>query len=194
MKNKRSDQKSTQKLTKKATKKFTNFKAEEQWLESMFREGWALSGYGSEEWDDHTYRFEAANPEEAHSRKYRIDYRLLKRKEDFEDYRSLFEDAGWQNLAKSARYAKHIFWTDREDAASDIFSEDDSYKQREKRKMKACLTNVASCFIGFLICTALYVWFKYPGVMYAGTAIGLIGGLKGLFDYSKHRRIYRTFP
>ncbi|GGN97664.1 DUF2812 domain-containing protein [Saccharibacillus kuerlensis] len=181
------------KKTKWVMKKFTDFKAEEMWLESMFHKGWALSRYNSEEIDECTYVFEAIKPDEVRSRTYRIDYRPLKGKAAFEEYNSLFEDAGWQRLAKNSRYAKHIFWTDREDAASDIFSEDDSYKEREQRKMKSCLMNALAYCIVLTFAVSIYIWLKYPAII-AGMGAVVLGILSSLRNYVKHHRVYRTFP
>jgi len=42
------------------------------------------------------YKFRETEPEET---MIKIDYRLFKKKEDFIDYLTLFEDSGWQHIA-----------------------------------------------------------------------------------------------
>ncbi|MEI0736532.1 DUF2812 domain-containing protein [Paenibacillus sp. JTLBN-2024] len=74
----------------KKMKIFTNFDREEQWLNEMARQGYQLINKSV------AYEFAPAKPEEAN---YRIDYRFFKTRQDFEDYKALFEDCGWTHVA-----------------------------------------------------------------------------------------------
>lgn len=103
---------------------FIDFEKEEQWLEQMAYSGYHLQNafFG--------YQFQREEPETA---TIKIDFRKFKSKEDFVDYRTLFDDSGWKHIAgtKSSgiQYFKKIDAT----AGKDIFSDNHSKATRYKR-------------------------------------------------------------
>jgi len=177
--------------TKKVTKRFANFSKEEEWLQSMLNEGWILKSYDSEDVDECQYIFEQLQNENLQNVIYKIDFRDLKNKREFEEYKGIFQDSGWTLLSKSKWYSKHIFYTISTNAQSDIFSEQESYREREKRKMTSLLLYTGLAFIGFIISICLLIIFEYA---YFG-AFGLFllyVSIKYTIDYFKHRKSLKS--
>jgi len=103
---------------------FTNFDREEQWLNGMARQGYQLIRKSV------AYEFAPAEPEEAN---YRIDYRTFKTRQDFEDYKALFEDCGWTHIAGTKSSGAQYFKRTEAWADEDIFSDVGSKAARYKR-------------------------------------------------------------
>ncbi|MCM2674897.1 DUF2812 domain-containing protein [Alkalicoccobacillus plakortidis] len=105
-------------------KYFWNFTDEEQWLNEMARDGkhFMYRSFG--------YRFEKGEPKDT---TYKTDYRMFKKKADFDDYEMLFEDSGWQRLPCPRRNGHQYFKRVRDDASDDIFSDQTSKAARYKR-------------------------------------------------------------
>ncbi|WP_239618054.1 DUF2812 domain-containing protein [Cohnella mopanensis] len=116
---------------------FHNFDKEEKWLNELASQGYMLvrKSIG--------YEFQRVKPEKAI---IRIDYRTFKNREDFEDYRALFEDSGWQHIA-GTRSSGHQYFKKREESGNeDIFSDVDSKAARYKRMAQMWLS-LASIFL-----------------------------------------------
>ncbi|GGE71919.1 DUF2812 domain-containing protein [Priestia taiwanensis] len=176
---------------KKINKKFNSFTEEEQWLQHMLNEGWVLKGYHPEKLQPCTYYFDSIQYEEQKNRTYKIDYRVFRKEDDFLEYKSIFEDTGWTLLSIDKLYAKHIFYTNQPDANCTIFSDVESYKGREKRKMASARNMVlvsASFFIVSLFTDILYDWDLYT----ASILNVLLFGFPSAIIYYKHRKIYRS--
>lgn len=106
---------------------FLNFDKEEKWLNEMAKAGWKLRG------KIFSYKFEKAIPEET---SIKIDYRLFRNKADYEDYKALFKDSGWEHIAGTRfsgdQYFKKITDNDTEDIFSDCISKAARYKRLSK--------------------------------------------------------------
>ncbi|KHF33292.1 hypothetical protein CM49_04524 [Paenibacillus sp. P1XP2] len=76
------------------------------------------------------YEFAPAKPEEAN---YRIDYRFFKTRQDFEDYKALFEDCGWTHVAGKKSSGAQYFKQTGDWGDDDIFSDVNSKAARYKR-------------------------------------------------------------
>jgi hypothetical protein len=63
----------------------------------------------------------------------RIDYRPSMKAADFDDYRQLFADAGWQHISGTRTSGTQHFASTTDDADADIFSDARSRAQRYKR-------------------------------------------------------------
>lgn len=120
---------------------FIDFDKEEKWLEEMAKEGYQLKGTFL------GYKFEKGEPEET---TIRIDFRKFKKKEDFDDYKALFEDSGWEHLVGSKSSGIQYFKKVREDADDDIFSDTDSKAARYKRYANMCFESALS-YLPFLM-------------------------------------------
>ena len=124
---------------------FLNFEKEEKWLEHMALQGYQLKGHKA------LYRFEAAPPEQAN---IKIDYRIFKKQQDFEDYRSLFEDSGWLHIAGTKSSGNQYFKRMDENSGEDIFSDTASRAGRYKRLSEMMLF----CFVVFLPFLLPSIW------------------------------------
>jgi hypothetical protein len=104
---------------------FMDFDKEERWLEEMARQGYRLTKKTS-----FGYQFAQTEPEDA---VIKIDFRTFRNRSDFEDYRALFEDSGWEHLAGTA-YSGHQYFRKKDQAGrEDIFSDYHSKAARYKR-------------------------------------------------------------
>lgn len=121
-------------ITRTLYKRFKSFEAEEQWLNELAQSGWRLVDYGKEEMSDNRYEFQVDL--EAKHMRYNIDYRTLKNKEEFDDYKEIFHETGWELIAKNHQYLKHIFISSEGHA---IFSDQLSRVDRERRRSNTIL-------------------------------------------------------
>lgn len=176
---------------KKVSRKFISLADEERWLHDMLNEGWRLQSYDSEDMDTCQYRFEPAAEAERSGLVYRIDYRTFERKAEYEEYRELFAEAGWTLLSSNKRYAKHIFYTTDPEAGTSIFSDTESLKARDKRKLKSYLVNLGVSAVLFALCVGLYLVFKRTSILGAGI-LTLLSSLKFAGDYWKQRKAYKA--
>lgn len=96
----------------KKYKIFMNFDKEEKWLTDMERKGYTLvkNSYG--------YTFQSGEPKQT---EIKIDYRTFKDGEEFEDYRTLYEDSGWEHIAGTKRSGSQYFRRTDNFAREDIF-------------------------------------------------------------------------
>ncbi len=125
---------------------FFSFEKEEAWLEEMSAQGWLLKkapGFG--------YTFEKTTPEQ---RTFKIDFRTFKNQEEQEDYLSLFEDSGWQYVKPGKHQYSYYFFSSREDALKDIFSDVPS---RAQRSLRAAQYSTYTMFLVMLPYLALYL-------------------------------------
>ncbi|TQO19908.1 uncharacterized protein DUF2812 [Rhodoglobus vestalii] len=112
---------------KKVFKLFVDFDKEERWLNSMAAKGQLLAKAGL------LYSFTPIVPGSA---VVRIDYRPSMSADDFDDYRSLFWDAGWQHLSGSRSSGNQYFASTGGDENAEIFSEAGSKAQRYRRAIR----------------------------------------------------------
>jgi len=104
---------------------FTNFDKEERWLEDLASQGYRLvkkTSFG--------YEFERTTPENT---SIKMDFRIFRKQEDFEDYRALFEDSGWEHLAGTKGSGYQYFKQKGVGGRKEIFSDVDSKAARYKR-------------------------------------------------------------
>ncbi len=122
-------------------KSFANFDKEEAWLKTMAEQGWLLvsTSFG--------YEFV---PGAAQELTYRVDYRTFRRKMDFADYVSLFEDGGWHHVSGSFWSGTQYFVRLRPDVADDIFSDDASKAARYRRSSELWLM-LFLCYAALLL-------------------------------------------
>ncbi|RVT66930.1 DUF2812 domain-containing protein [Niallia taxi] len=176
---------------KKVTKRFSDFSKEEEWLQSMLSEGWILKSYDSEDVDDCQYTFEHSQSENLQSIIYKIDFQNFNKKEEFDEYKEIFQDSGWTILSKTKWYSKHIFYRTSTNAQVDIFSDQESYKEREKRKMTSLLLYTGLALIGFIIFIFLWIIFEYAYFGVSGLFLLYIS-IKYSIDYISHRKALKS--
>ena len=142
---------------------FINFQKEEKWLADMAIKGWQLKKQNI------CYTFESAPPEQSN---IRIDYRHFKNQSDFLEYRTLFEDGGWQHITGSKYSGNQYFKSIGKSQNEDIFSDDLSRAGRYKRMSNAML-------IGFLILLPLVF-------------VAISNGTLGLYVFLNPRSLFLT--
>ncbi|MEG0705118.1 MAG: DUF2812 domain-containing protein [Carnobacterium sp.] len=124
----------------KKFKLFIDMKKEEQYLKEMAEKGWGLVKYSAY----NRYTFEKIHPE---SLSYRIDYQMFKKKGDYTDYLTLFEDSGWKHISGSQSSGFHFFLPENDNNQDlDIFSDSQSSRARYKR-----LYNQATIWLALMI-------------------------------------------
>lgn len=119
----------------KVYKFFFNVDKEEQWLNEMAKRGYRLVGKSV------GYEFVPGPPDRT---TVKIDYRSYKTKEDFEDYKALFEDCGWTHVAGSRNSGFQYFRG--AEGNEEIFSDTDSKAARYKKISQMWIT-LASTYI-----------------------------------------------
>ncbi|MCI2047677.1 MAG: DUF2812 domain-containing protein [Faecalibacterium sp.] len=124
-------------------KVFWDFASEEAYLHDMAQKGWLLQNYSA----FGIYHFVKNAPQELN---YKIDYRLFSSTKEFQNYLSLFEDAGWKHICGTKNNGSQYFLPCGPQAGDEIFSDPASAAQRYKTLYQICLTNF-SVFIAYLI-------------------------------------------
>ena len=117
-------------VTKTLRKRFHSFEQEEKWLNELADLGWRLIAFGDGE-TNLAYTFELDSA--VKGMHYKIDYRRMKNKSEFEDYVTLFEETGWQQVPCKWNNYKYIFISN---VAKDIYSDHASLIKREKQRRK----------------------------------------------------------
>lgn len=119
---------------------------EEQWLNEQAKMGLELITVGL------TYRFVSSLKEEGSIIK--IDYRTFNKKADFTDYKTLFEDSGWELVSGSMYSGKQYFRNNGDVSNLEIFSDTRSKASRYKRMSHSFLI-FAICY--FPLAVSLYL-------------------------------------
>jgi len=130
---------------------FVNLKKEENWLKQMAAQGWQMKKQGP------IYNFVSAPLEQVN---IKIDYRHFKNQQDFLEYRSLFEDSGWQHISGTKNSGNQYFKQVGDRNNEDIFSDDTSRAGRHKR-----LAN--------MMLFGLVLFFPFVIIAYAHGTLGL---------------------
>lgn len=129
----------------KKFKLFIDMKKEEQYLKEMAEKGWGLVKYSAY----NRYTFEKIHPE---SLSYRIDYQMFKKKGDYTDYLTLFEDSGWKHISGSQSSGFHFFLPENDNNQDlDIFSDSQSSRARYKRLYNQATLWVALMIVYFIL-------------------------------------------
>lgn len=110
---------------------FVNQSKEETWLSKMAEEGYILedASFG--------YKFRIGEPQ---NMVIRVDYRTFKSEEDYIEYRTLFEDAGWSYICGSKNLGFQYFKKSNNSTDDDIFSDHISRAEKYKRLSYMWLT------------------------------------------------------
>lgn len=96
---------------------------EAAWLHDMSKEGWHLTEVGF-----FKYMFQKGSPFDY---TYRFDFKVLK-KEDMENYISIFEDAGWKYIDSTGSW--HYFKTEgKRDVEPELYNDNRSKMEKYKR-------------------------------------------------------------
>jgi hypothetical protein len=179
--------------TQKIYKTFDNFTEEEQWLQSMLQDGWILINFNNDNPDEENYEyiFEPIPDNTHRNGTYRIDFRSFSNEDEFYEYNTLFEEAGWTAIGHSKQEPKRIFYTHLPHANQNIFSDQESYIEREKRQMSKSLQNM---IIGTSLSVILFIIHAiYRSPMLGGLWILILGStIPSMVSYYKHRKIYKS--
>jgi len=118
---------------------YLDFEKEEQWLNEMAKQGWALTRKFL--W----YEFREGVPNDS---AIKIDYHTFKTKDDFEDYCTLFRDTGWEHIAGTKTSGTQYFNRSDSSGDADIFS-DISSKAARYRRLSKVWQSIAISYVLF---------------------------------------------
>jgi len=129
----------------KKFKIIADFAKEEQFLNDMAKRGYRLEKYNSLG----VYTFRRA---ELQNLSYRIDYRTFSNSAQFENYCTLFQDAGWEHVYGTKRSGSQYFLPipDRVQT-DDIFSDKESKAGRYRRFSAQCFTSLTLMIVWLII-------------------------------------------
>jgi hypothetical protein len=142
----------------KVWKIFVDLSKEELYLRAMAEKGYAFVKHSQLGF----YTFAKIQPKTSN---YRVDYRAFGSRSEFEDYLTLFDDAGWNHIYGKKNSGSQYFLPKPHTAqTNDIFSDPDSKAGRYKRQFSLCLsssiTMLAFVFIFWLMYQpATYSWY-----------------------------------
>lgn len=139
-------------VTKTLHKRFHSFEQEEKWLNELADLGWRLIAFGDGETNlAYTFELDPA----VTGLHYKIDFRKMKNKSEYEDYVTLFEETGWQQVPCRWNNYKYIFISN---VARDIYSDNASLIDRERQRRKAELIGFSIFVVGIIGCA---IWYYY---------------------------------
>ena len=130
----------------KKFKMFVDMDKEEEYLNGMAKSGFVLKTYDF----FGVYTFNKEAPVDLN---YRVDYRVFTSKRQFEEYKILFEDTGWEHVAGtqlSLSGGQYFIPKLSNIGLSDIFSDTESKLARYKRFIDQC--------IGSCVCMLVYMF------------------------------------
>lgn len=128
----------------KKFKIFWDFEAEERYLNEMAAKGHILKKYSELGF----YHFIDGEPQNLN---YKIDYRILKSGREFQNYITLFEDAGWKHIYGMQWSGSQYFLPINEEAGTEIFSDSISAATRYKTLYSICKVNIFLFILNFII-------------------------------------------
>lgn len=121
-----------------------DFEKEEQFLNGMAQRGYGFKSYHSLG----IYTFQRIQPQRAN---FRIDYRTFSSKAQFNEYCTLFQDAGWTHVFGTRRSGTQYFLPlAGKSQAEDIFSDRESKAGRYRRFSAQCASSLL-LLIAFLM-------------------------------------------
>lgn len=174
----------------KVQKHFTNFKKEEEWLQRKLEKGWLLIKYNEDLEDGTIYTFREIEKEAQKKLVYKIDFREFDEQEAYDEYIEMFTESGWRSLSK-AKDGKHIFYSTSPNANKDIFSDIESFKEREMRVMNALLRN-GFIYLAFLL-LSIFIYMKYNQAFFIGAGLfAAFAMFKSLWGYINHRKTLKS--
>ncbi|GGD60051.1 DUF2812 domain-containing protein [Paenibacillus nasutitermitis] len=131
----------------KIFKLFMNYDKEERYLEEMARKGNRLTKKGL------FYTFKKQAPQQM---AVQIDYRQLKRKQDYQDYLSLFENAGWLHIAGTRSSGEQYFMKMSIDREEDLAIFSDRISSARRYLKKAFHSMIQACCMLLIIALFQY--------------------------------------
>lgn len=174
----------------KVHKYFMSFKKEEKWLQKKAHAGWLLIKYNEDMNDGTIYTFQQVNYDSQKKAVYKIDFRAFDDNEEYVSYIEMFSENGWHALSKKED-DKHIFYTISEDANKHIFSDTESFCDREQRVIQASFRNGTISF-GFLL-LSIYIYVQFDRIFFIGTGLyAAFAMFKSLFSYISHKRALKS--
>lgn len=117
---------------------FINIDKEESWINSIIAQGYRLTKASMGR-----YEFEKINTDDFLPL-VRMDFRTFSKKQDFTDYLTLFEDAGWHHISGNRSEGNQYFERTRPDCQEEIFSDSVSKAGRYRRLCNMWMTLFAA--------------------------------------------------
>ncbi len=108
--------------------------------EQKFLDSYREKGYKLESVNNNTFRYVFRKCKEDFIPKVRIDYREFKKSDEYQEYLTMFEDAGWKHI-RGSRYSGAQYFEQMNPETSDVlFSDSQSYAGLYKRLYNYAIT------------------------------------------------------
>ena len=120
---------------------------EQSFLDSYREKGYKLTDIGL-----YTNNFYFEKCDDEFIPHVRIDYRNFGKKEDYKEYITLFEDAGWKHIKGTYSSGVHYFEQTDANTTEELFSDKQSYAELYKRLFVYSLLNIV-CWICIFVFT-----------------------------------------
>lgn len=101
--------------------------------EQDFIDSYIEKGYKLKYVNNNTFKYIFEKCDDEFIPKIRIDYRTFKKKDEYTEYISMYEDAGWKQIKGSKNSGIHYFEQITPDTTDDLFSDKQSYSELYKR-------------------------------------------------------------
>lgn len=171
----------------KEFKIFADFSKEEQYLNDMAKKGYIFKKHSMLGF----YHFLTGEMQDL---KYSVDYRTFKKKKDFEDYKVMFEDFGWEHIYGTKNGGNQYFLPKNKNSNLEIFSNEESATLRYKKFYQKCIVSITITIIYFTAVLASYnfklsnMFFQTPG-LWERSGSELVKGILFEFPFVAFRTI-----
>ena len=116
--------------------------------EQKFIDGYREKGYKLVKAEPGWFKYTFLKCGEAFIPKVRIDYRTISKRDEYENYIALYEDAGWKLISGDYHSGRHYFEQMSPNIEDEIFSDSESYSELYKRLFVYALF----CFLISILC------------------------------------------
>lgn len=115
--------------------------------EEHFIDSYRKKGYKLQYVNNNTFKYIFTKCQDAFIPKVRIDYRTFSKKEEYNDYLTMYEDAGWKHIRGSKNSGVHYFEQMTPNTTEELFSDKQSYAELYKRLFGYSISGLSLCVI-----------------------------------------------
>lgn len=121
-----------------------------------FIDDYREKGYKLEKVETNWFKYTFVKCRDTFIPKVQIDYRTFSKKDEYENYVAMYEDAGWKLISGDFYSGTHFFEQINENTSEDIFSDKESYSKLYGRLFKYALFVFLICIIWFFTLIKVY--------------------------------------
>ncbi|MBR6404357.1 MAG: DUF2812 domain-containing protein [Eubacterium sp.] len=153
---------------------------EQQFMDSYREKGYKLAYLNNE-----SFSFIFKKSKDTFIPRVRIDYRMFSKNDEYQDYLSLFEDAGWKHIKGTKNSGIQYFEQMNDDTNDELFSDKHSHAELYKRLFIYAITWLAIFLCLFFVCLPHYdlTSFLHPKDLFLTPGLWNLNGPRFVFAF-----------